>query len=234
MSRIINSIRQLFVRVNIKNILQTFYYDCFKMPIRLMIYPIQGFDDFKREKQSKSYVSWFYLGMLILTQVIAFNANGFLLNKNDPNDFSILLIFALTVFPVFVFVVANWATTALMDGKGTMIEIFRSITYAFFPYVWLGLLATLISNFITLDEVIFFTFIQSLGIILAAYMLFFGMLGIHEYGLLKTIFMFVFTLVAIAVILFIILLFFSLFQQVWAFFKSIYDEFVMRFMIWTL
>ena len=234
MSRFFKSIRHLIAKIDIKNRLQTFYYDCFKMPIRLMIYPIQGYDDFKREKQSRSYVSWFYLGMMILTQVIAFNANGFLLNKNDPNDFSIILIFALTVFPVIVFVVANWATTALMDGKGKMVEIFRIVTYAFFPYVWLGLLATLVSNFITLDEIIFFTFIQSIGIILTAYMLFFGLLGIHEYGLLKTIFMFLFTLVAIAVILFIILLFFSLFQQVWAFFKSIYDEFVMRFMIWTL
>jgi cell division protein FtsX len=61
-------------------------------------------------------------------------------------------------------------------------------------------------------------------------MLFFGLMGIHEYGLLKTIFMIIATIVAIAVILFIMLLFLSLIQQVYSYFSSIYREFVMRFL----
>jgi hypothetical protein len=69
-----------------------------------------------------------------------------------------------------------------------------------------------------------------MGAFLTAYMIFFGLLGIHEYGLLKTIAMLVFTIVAIAAILFIILLFLSLTQQLWAFVESVYDEFVMRFL----
>ncbi|MFA7105767.1 MAG: YIP1 family protein, partial [Candidatus Izemoplasmatales bacterium] len=189
--------------------------------------------EFKYENKSKNYVSIFYLIMMIIAQVIAFNGDGFLVNKNNPNDFNLLMTIALIIFPVAIFVFANWATTALMDGKGNMSQIFRVITYSFFPYVWLSLLASIISNYITADEVVFFTALHTLGIGLLAYMLFFGMLGIHEYGLFKTILMFLFTIVAIAVILFIILLFFSLIQQVYAFVKSLYDEFVMRFLVWT-
>ncbi|MDZ4195646.1 MAG: Yip1 family protein [Candidatus Izemoplasmatales bacterium] len=207
-----------------------FVQDVFKMPLSLMSHPISGFDDFKREKTSKGYVAIFYLVMMIFTQVIAYNANGFLVNKNNPKDFNLLFSIALVIFPVVIAVIANWATTALMDGKGTMTDIFRVITYSFFPYVWLGLLATIISNFITADEVIFFTFFQSAGAILMVYMMFFGLLGIHEYGLFKTIMMLVFTIVAVAFLLFIMLLFLSLIQQMWAFVSSIYQEFVMRFL----
>lgn len=200
------------------------------MPLHLITHPIQGFEDFRREKTAKSSVAWFYLGMMIVVQIVAFNANGFLVNKNNPRDFDLLSTVALIVFPVFIVVIANWATTALMDGKGTMGDIFKVITYSFFPYVWFGLLATLISNFITTDELVFFYFFQGAGAFLAAYMIFFGLLGVHEFGQFKTILMILFTIVSIAVILFIILLFLSLTQQVWTFFRSVYDEFVLRFL----
>lgn len=214
--------------------IKIFINDCFSFPMHLIVYPLNGFEDFKRYKKSKLYVAWFYLFMMILVQIISYNANGFLVNKNDINDFNLFQTISLVVFPVFIFVIANWATTALMDGKGNMTDIFKVITYSFFPYVWLGLTATIISNYITVDEIVLYTFIQSLGVILMVYMLFFGLLGIHEYGLVKTIGMIVFTIVAIAVILFIITLFLSLTQQVWTFIESIYTEFKMRFLAWGI
>jgi hypothetical protein len=215
---------RLWVRV------KQFFKDAIGQPLYLMSHPIQGFEDFRREKTAKNSVAWFYLWMMVLASIISFNANGFLVNKNNPRDFDLFMTIALVVFPVFIVVVANWATTALMDGKGTMADIFRLINYSFFPYVWLSLLATLISNFITADELMFFTIIQGAGVILTAYMMFFGFLGVHEFGQFKTILMILFTIVAIAVILFIILLFFSLTSQVWSFIKSVYEEFVLRFL----
>jgi hypothetical protein len=106
--------------------------DCIKMPIRLMVYPLRGYEEFKYENKSRNYVAIFYLLMMIVAQVIAFNGDGFLVNKNNPKDFNLLLTIALIVFPVAIFVFANWATTALMDGKGNMSQIFRVITYSFF------------------------------------------------------------------------------------------------------
>lgn len=229
-----NSLKAKFKKLQLNKLVKTFVADCIKMPMHLIVYPIQGYDDFKRENKSKGYVAWFYLIMLIVANTIAFNANGFLINKNNPKDFSLLMTTALILFPVFISVISNWASTALMDGKGSMTEIFRVISYSFFPYVWLGLISTLISNFITIDEVVFVTFFQTLGIGLTVYMMFFGLMGIHEFGVLKTISMILFTIVAIAVILFIILLFFSLFQQIWTFIESIFNEFKMRFLSWTI
>ncbi|MDD3999568.1 MAG: Yip1 family protein [Bacilli bacterium] len=226
----INKIKAYFSKLDFKNSVKIFFADCFRMPFYLITHPIKGFDEFKREKTSKRYVAIFYLVIMIVVNIISFNYNGFLVNWNNPKDFNLPLTIALVIFPVAIFTVGNWATTTLMDGKGTMSDIFRVVCYSFFPYVWLSLIGTIISNFITLEEVAFFTFIIGAGIFLLAFMLFFGLMGIHEYGLFKTILMFVFTIVAIAVILFIILLFLSLIQQMYSFLNSVYSEFKMRFL----
>lgn len=221
---------RFFPELHFKDMIKNFFHNAFGHPFYLITHPIKGFDEFKREKTSKGEVAVFYLVMMIITQILAYNENGFLINRQNPDDFNLFLTVALVVFPVLIGTVGNWSVTVLMDGKGTMKEIFRIICYAFFPYVWLGLLSTLISNFITIDEVIFFTFFSGMGALLMVYMLFFGLMGIHEYGLLKTIFMIIATVVAIAVILFIMLLFLSLIQQVYSYVSSVYREFVMRFL----
>lgn len=230
----ISKIRTFFHQLHLKKRLSDFYNDFISFPLHLIAYPIQGFDEFKRESRSKNSVAWFYLLMMILTQIIAYHADGFLVNKNNPNDFSLLLTISLIVFPVFIGVVGNWSITALMDGKGSMSEIFRVITYSFFPYVVFRLLSTLLSNYMTTDELIFYHFLKIIGIVLMVYLMFFGLMNIHEYGLAKTILMFIFTIVAIAVILFILLLFLSLLQQMYSFIDNIYQEFKMRFLLCLL
>ena len=209
---------------------KTFFNDCFKHPIYLITHPIRGFDEFKREKTSKRYVAIFYVVMMILTQTAMYNGGGFLVNKNNPNDFNFLLTAVLVLFPIALGTIGNWASTALMDGKGNMSEIFRIIGYSLFPFVWFGLFATLLSNFITVDELVFYQFFMYAGTGLTVFMLFFGLMGIHEYGLLKNILMILATIVAIAVILFIILLFLSLIQYVYSFLESVIEEFSARFL----
>jgi len=230
MDSFLSKLKTRFLEIDFKLVINTFFYDIFKMPIYLITHPIKGFDEFKREKTSKGYVAVFYLIMMIFAQIIAYNNNGFLVNKNNPKDFNLFLTIALILFPVAIITVGNWASSALMDGKGTMTEIFRIICYSFFPYVWLGLLGSIISNYITFDEIIFFTFLNTLGVAFLGFMVFFGLMGIHEYGLFKNIMMIVFTIVAIAIVLFIMLLFLSLIQQLYSFFESVYSEFVMRFL----
>jgi hypothetical protein len=58
--------------------------------------------------------------------------------------------------------------------------------------------------------------------------LFLGILNIHEYGLFKTIITFILTIVAMAFLAFLGLLFFDVIQKVIAFIASIYDELRLR------
>ncbi len=135
----------------------------------------------------------------------------------------------LTVGLVFVlFVLGNWSVTTLLSGKGKMRDIFLVTSYALFPIVLIGFPAVFISNYLTMEEMGIYTLTMGIAYVIAGWILFLGILNIHEYGLLKTIITFVLTIVAMAFMVFLGLLFFDVIQQVVAFITSIYDELRLR------
>ncbi len=79
-----------------------------------------------------------------------------------------------------------------------------------------------------MEEMGIYTLTMGIAYVIAGWMLFLGILNIHEYGLLKTIITFVLTIVAMAFMVFLGLLFFDVIQQVVAFITSIYDELRLR------
>lgn len=216
-------------RTVFKNKYNNFVKEAFKYPLTLMSHPIGEWEDFKREKKGKTWVSIFYLLMFCFAVVFNTVATGYLLNENNPNDFNLLKTISLVIFPVLIGTVGNWCITALFDGKGKMSDIFKMICYSLFPATWLTIIATIISNFITLDEATYYTFLISIGTFMTGYMIFFGLRGIHEYGLFRTILTILFTVVSIAVIIFVALLFLSLVQQMTGWVFSILREIRIRF-----
>lgn len=206
-----------------------FLKDIFVTPFYILTHPIKGFEEFKTEGLRKRYVAIFYLIMMCITQIIAYNGKGFLVNNNNPQDYNAFRITLLVIVPVILLTIGNWAFTTLFDGKGKMEEIFSVITYSFAPFVWISLPNILVSNFLIIEEVGFYQAFNMIGIFLTGLMLFFGLLVIHEYGFLKSIVTLIFTIVAIGIIIFIVFLILTIFQQVYSFFESIIREFIMRY-----
>jgi hypothetical protein len=128
-----------------------------------------------------------------------------------------------------LFTIGNWSVTTLLEGKGTYKEIFMVTGYALFPLIIIGYPAVVLSNFLTLEEMALYTLIMGIAYALSAWMLFMGLLNIHEYGLFKTIGALILTAVAMGVMMFLGLLFFDLIQQFIAFIVSIYEELSLRY-----
>lgn len=208
-----------------------FVNDVIKFPVYIITHPIQGYNDFKVEKKGKMYAAISILIAYILVQILAYNYTGPVINTNNPMKFNSLQIVILGVIPVILIAVANWSITSLFDGKGKMKEIFMMICYSYFPLVVCGLLKMILSNFVTTDEVLFLTIIDIVGLFGTGYMLFMGLVVIHEYGIFKTIISVLGTVLAILIILFLALLIFDLANQVISFFTSIYKEIMTRFMM---
>src|SRR5690606_6694949 len=148
---------------------------------------------------------------------------------NDPNDLNTFKEIALVIFPIILFTVSNWSITTLFDGKGKMREIYMMVCYALFPMLWTETIGLIFSNYITADEVGFYYLIIGIGSFLTGYLIFFGLISIHEYGVLKCIGSIVGTAIAILVILFVMILAFDLFQQIYTFFYTIYREISLRY-----
>ena len=129
---------------------------------------------------------------------------------------------------IFLFAVGNWSVTTLMEGKGKFKEIIMMAGYSLFPLVILGFPAILLSNFLTQDEIAFYYILIGFGYGGTAWMLFMGILNIHQYGLGKTIISIILTILSMSVMIFFGLLFFDLIQQFISFIAAIWRELSLR------
>lgn len=214
----------------IKNILKYIGEHYLKFPTYILSHPIKGYDYFKRENKGKMSVAIVFIILLIIIRVLKFQYTGFPASQNDPDDLRLMQEIGLVIFPIIVFTVSNWSITTLFDGKGKMKEIFMMIGYSLFPMIWAEAVGLIFSNVMTLEEVGFYGLIIGAGTFLTAYMIFFGLISIHEYGVLKCLGSIVGTALAILVVLFILLLAFDLFQQVYSFVYTIYREISLRYL----
>lgn len=203
-----------------------FFHDYFGYPLYLMSHPVGGFSEFREAKMSVALV---YFVLMLITEIIKEVATGFLVAETNFEQFNLFNTLSIVILPLCVGTIANWCITALFDGKGTMKKIFMVFSYSFFPFVWLTNVGTIMSNFVVTEEIAYVTFMNTSAFVLMAYMIFFGLAGIHEYGLGKNILTIIFTIVAIAIILFLVLLFLSFIQQILQWIISIITEIRMRY-----
>ena len=129
--------------------------------------------------------------------------------------------------PLLIWVVANWCVTTLMDGKGRFHEIYMGTAYALTPYPLIGLPMILLSN-VVMEESVFYTYFNVFALIWAGFLILFAMMMIHDYSLLKGILATIISICGMAIIMFVVLLFFSLISDAIMFFVSIYKEIVLR------
>lgn len=211
------------------NSIKYFFKETVGYPLYILTHPIQGFTDFKIEKKGKMWVSIVILLMYVLMEILAYQYEGIITNTNNPQKFNSIQILIYGVLPPIVLAVANWSVTTLLDGKGKMKEIFMMICYSLFPVTVFGFLNILLSNVMTLDEAQFITLINIIGWVLTGIMAFMGLVVIHEYGVGKTIWSIILTIVATLIIAFIALLVFDLVQQMYGFVYSLYKEITTRY-----
>jgi hypothetical protein len=195
----------------------------------ILFHPFDGYEEFKRYEKGRMKVAIIFIMLFAFFRIFEFQYEGILINPNNPLQLNSLQEIFAVVLLVFLFSVGNWSVTTLMEGKGKYKEILMVTGYALFPIIVIGYPAVILSNFLTLEEMAFYTLIMGIAYTLAAWMLFMGMLNIHQYGLGKTILAFIATFIAMAVMMFVGLLFFDLIQQFISFIASIYEELNLRY-----
>ena len=202
--------------------------DCIKLPTYILAHPLKGFEEFKRYKKGKMSVAILFVVLTIFVNILKFQYDGFLVNDNNIKDLNTVAQVAYVAGAVAVVTIGNWAVTTLFDGKGNMKEIFMMICYCLFPLIWSTSIGILLSNILTKDGMAVYTLVNIIGIVLLIYMFFFGIIGIHEYGLVQCLLTILFTVVAVLIVLFACLLFFDLFQRMYGFVYTIYREITLR------
>jgi len=198
-----------------------------KYPFYTMVHPAEGFYGLRHEKKGSIWMIIGLIFMLWLSFAINSQYAGLVVDDSHPMDTNSLVLLAGIISVFILFCAANWSVTCLMDGEGRLIDIAMATSYAMIPIILTMIPATILSNFLIMDEAAFYYMILSISIVWFVVLLVVGIMTIHDYTVLKTLITIFLTFVSMAVILFMIMLLTSMLQNIYIFFHSLYIEIVL-------
>ncbi|OXS61332.1 hypothetical protein B1A99_06885 [Cohnella sp. CIP 111063] len=195
-----------------------------RAPFYTLFRPFSGFWELKYEGKGRVKIALFIVLALIVTMILKRQYAGFVVNFNKPDELNSMDELIYIVMPFLLFCVSNWSLTTLMDGEGKFREIVMTVGYAMLPLVLVYAPQIAFSNMITLDEAPFYYLIETIAAIWFLWLLFVGLMTVHQYSIFKTALTLLLTLVVMAFVVFLGILIFSLLQQMTAFIISVATE----------
>lgn len=188
-------------------------------PKRDMLYII-------REKPKTGLISIIIVAVWFLLEVVSVNTTGFIFSTAKENPLNLGIVFASTFGLVLLFVLVNFLITAIFNGNGTFFEIFKVVAVALIPYIITRFIRLIMTNFCTLGEQSFITIVITIGLLWSLLILLIGLSQIHEFSALGTVGCFLFTVLGMALVVFLLLLVSSVVAQIVQFVKDIWSEFL--------
>ena len=206
----------------------TRYFKNFKFAFYCMTHPLDGYWDLTHEKRGSMAVANTILILTLVARVTSLQFTSFIFNQVYWPEVNIFMYLGSILFPLALWVVGNWALTTLFDGKARLPQIYMATCYAMLPYPLFQFPLIIFSNVVTVNEAEFYTLINTIVLIFCGIYIVVAMMQIHEYTMSKTILFTAFSIFAMLVIVFILLLFFSMISQGIAYFVSIVREILFR------
>lgn len=202
--------------------------ELFDLPMYTIFHPADGFYDMKYEKRGKTGIIFINLFLFWISYSFQKQYSGFVVNENNPLDFNAFYDLFTIVIAFLLWCAGNWSVTTLMNGEGKFRDIAMAASVALTPMILVFIPASLLSNFLVLDEAAFYQVVVGISVVWFVLLMFFGTMTIHGYSVGKTVATMVLTFLSICVILFLAMLVGALIQQVSVFIRSIVIELLYR------
>lgn len=204
------------------------YLKSLRFALYCITHPLDGFWDLTHEHRGTYAAANTILVLTLLARVIRLRYTSFIFLVVYWEGINIFLYIASVLFPLAMFVVGNWALTTLFDGKGRLGQVYMASCYALTPYPLIQFPLMIFSNFVTVDEAEFYSALSVISLVWAALLFIAAMGQIHEFSAGKNLLFMVASLFAMLVIVFILLLFFSMISQGIAYLISLWKEIMFR------
>jgi hypothetical protein len=193
-----------------------------------MTHPLDGFWDLTHEKRGTMAAANTILIATLMARLMKLKYTSFLFLTVYWEDINIFLYLASILFPLALWTIGNWALTTLFDGKGKLGQVYMATCYALIPYPVIQFPLMLVSNGVTIEEGQFYSVLSVISLIFCALLVIAAMGQIHEYSGGKNLLFTVATLFAMLVMIFILMIFFSMISQGVMYFVSLVREFLFR------
>ena len=199
-----------------------------KFSNHVMFHPIDGFWDLKREKRGSLKAAHILVAMFILLYGARVQFSGYCFTHLRFKDIDVIFEVLMMILPLALWIVSNWCFTSLMDGEGTMKDIYIATAYALKPYIITAIPMIILSHCLSGNEAFIYNTFEGVIMVWMLGLIFFGMLVTHNYTLTKGILTAILTIVGILLVLFLALVCFNVGQDIIAFVRDIYTEILYR------
>ena len=204
------------------------YISSLKFSLYCVTHPFDGFWDLTHEKRGTIAAANTILILTLLARILKLQFTSFIFIRVYWPEINIFLYIASVVFPLGLWTICNWGLTTLFDGKGRLSQVYMATCYGMTPYPLIQFPLIIFSHFVTVDEAEFYVVLSALSLVWAAALILVAMSQIHEYKMSQTIVAVIATGFGMLVMIFILLLFFSMISQGVAYFISIGKEILFR------
>ncbi len=204
------------------------YSKTLRYSLYVITHPLDGFWDLTHEKRGSMAAANTIVFLTVLVRIMKLQFTSFLFMQVYWENINIFLYIASVLFPLALWCVGNWGLTTLFDGKGKLKQVYMATAYALTPYPLIQFPLIIFSNVVTVEEGAFYSVAAVLSLLWAGILILCAMMQIHEYSVSKTILFTIATLFAMLVMIFILLLFFSMISQGIAYFVSFVREIMFR------
>ena len=188
----------------------------------------EGFEDMRWKKSGSMKIALFILFMFFFAEIAHERLYGFQFYAVYDRTFNIISYFIKTIVLFMAWTVGNWSVCTILDGEGTMKNIFIYSAYALVPYISQMYINTILSHFLVRDEYIFMQAVEITGTLWTAILIFSAVKSVHQYTILKTFSALFLTVVSMFIMLALLVLFMALIQQIYIFISTVYTEIVYR------
>ena len=204
------------------------FWKSFKFAFYCATHPLDGFWDLSHEKRGTYAAANAILLLTILAKLMKLQFTSFVIDPIYWEEENIFLHIASIIFPLAIFVVGNWATTTLFDGKGKLGHVYIATCYSLLPYPLIQFPLIILSNVVTTEEKQFYSVLSTVSLIWVFFWIILAMGQIHEFSVMKNALFTIASLAAMLIIVFLLLLFFSMISQGVAYFISLGREIIFR------
>ena len=199
-----------------------------KFIFHVIVHPADGFWDMKREKRGSVIIALVLLLLQFLTMLINEYNVGFIFDKSVGKTSGIGFLAAVAVLPVFLFALANLSITTFLEGEGSFKDIFIMACYALTPSIIIRIITTVLTNVMSLDEQTYISMLSIISVVWVVLLLFVGVMEIHNYSTSRAVASALLTIIAMAIIIFLLLLFLDMISRIFGFGYSVFQELIMR------
>jgi len=200
----------------------------YSLPLRILVRPINGFYEMKFEGKGTVRLALFNFLLVCISFSFSNQYASVLVNDRHPLSLNSVRDFTMLSGLLILFCVSNWSVTSLTDGEGRLKDIIMAVCYAMTPLVLTIAPAAILSNFLAAEETGLYFLLMGAGMAYFILLVYVGLVVVHNYGAAKALLTVFLTFIALLIIVFLIALLFTLWQQLVSFAYSVYTELIFR------